>query len=1557
MRKKLALTMIIVMICSLFDWSPLFKTSTANAAVSWPAAVLTGLNTPFAPEDRLVTTQNPPDFRWPSVPGADSYDLQISQSSTVSSVVYENNAITVNYHNFSHVFEAGTWYWRVRYHTPSGGLSEWSEIRKFRIEEDSVKFVVPPVETLLSEVGSQHPRIWTKPETLDAFRGLAQTAGKEFYEAKRAWALANLSVDLPKEPTSVDRAYSDGVVNQMMDMAFVYLISNNAIVGEKAKARLLDIAKWKTDGVTGYVAQDQIHRYITYKSAMAYDWLYGIMTQDERDKVKGMIKIRTQTMVNDLIDKHPIPKNPFDSHGWTAYGYIGIIATAMLHDLDDAETWFRYVVPSYINLMPPWGGESGGWAQGTGYWQWSTLFGKEFMDVLLYATGFNLYDKAYARNEGLYPLYAFPKGSPKGIFGDGSEDSPGGPSVSVYNRLAQMYKDARLKWAAQAVGAGMYPDLSNYFYGAPDVSAQPPLDMPDSRWFQDIGLVAMHEKLYDPDSVSLYFKSSPYGSYNHSHADQNSFIINAFGEPLAIESGFYDDYDTDHDKYYAKMTLASNAITYDGKYGQPVNNIDADGQIVGFVTHPDFDAVSGDASAAYSNALSKADRSIIYVRPNMFVVIDDLQSKKAGGNEFEWRLHAEDDLALDADQAGATILKGAAGLKVRMHAPQQLRTEYEDRFLGIGGTEIPPTKAYAGEQQKHAAFITPKAENATFVSTLEAYKRDSAPQQVQSENHGDYLKLTFTDGTVVYVRLTAAAGEINAGSIRFNGSAAAIKGDSVLLVNGTKVVKDGVTLIESDQIATVVYGRDRLSISSLSDTQVKIHSPGTNKLVHGGSGKEIPRGGSVPEAMGLRGVHWDSEGNTLLVHAESGQRDFKLNQAPVPAPLPDVALQTVIDGVASTVTLQAYSDTLGAPVAWGNLTNVAGLYVVEEAPDGLLFEQHGRRQSVYLEANAAVILQGDAGQLKLRRIRTDAPAATQLWTDPEAAKSTLYMQWQEAESIAAFGGKSFTKYSNRPFMSGGVGLGGWDQPGQWAKWTIQVPKPGKYDLVMKYVAWSPPAGTLTGRLAMVGNQAYYLEAPTTYGANGVPDWGQTPEVWRGLRVKTGQQLEAGPVDITLWLTGGPMNLDWIGLIEEQPDEERPTPPTQLQLISKTDSTATIGWTPSTDNVGVKEYILYVNGVQKKVLPSGTTSETITGLTAANSYTIQLEAVDTSDNRSLLSAPLVFLTPDTDAPAWGTSASLLIEHVFPNAVRLRWSPATDNSGSVAAYKIYREDGTEAGMTAGHLNAFDVVGLQPGGVYTFHVEAADFAGNVTTDGPSLMVTIPASASGGEYYESFDQMPLGPLAATNWRVDVREASTSTVTIEPSPQSSGHVLLVKDATFPSDNEYVEDPIVTRSSTELKGKVTFETRFLFDPLCTNSADRLCTKNGNFELKLGSFGKDIARFTGFSDGTFGYWSDPGTSLKIPKQSGFTLPSGQWMTLRLDLDTALKKYDLTVQSDALKGYKGLVQEYGSLNRTTGVYTVQGIPFYSEPTKEGITTFRFSTNRYTSKFTFDYVTMYP
>ncbi|SDC95727.1 Chitinase A, N-terminal domain [Paenibacillus sp. UNCCL117] len=1565
-KGKMAIVLSFILFLGSLQLLPSQLPSAQAADSDWPASVRTGVNVQFKPEDALVTTQNPPDFGWPYIPGADQYALEVSRKADMSEVVHQQQALASNLYNFPDAFETGTWYWRVKYHKPSTGWSAWSTVRKFRITEDAVPFPVPAIDTLIGNVTSQHPRILTRPEDLTAFRALAQTSGKAVFDAKLDAYNKTKNAPLLTEPTfpypddynkeseeyveaiRALKRYVDPAITRILDAAFVYLITGDPAIGDDAKRQLMNLASWDPDGATKYSINDQVDRAISYRSAYVYDWIYDRLSQEEREQVQEMIRYRTERMMDDLVDDQPIQQYPYDSHGWTNFGFVGVIATALLHDVPEAENWYRKVVPSYINLLPPWGGEDGSWSQGTGYWQWSSAANKEFMDILLTSSGFNLYDKAFSRNEGLYPLYSFPHNSRKGVFGDDNQYVPGGTSVSILNRLAQMYGDPRLKWGAQAIGAIPAMGLSDYFYGDANLPVRPPVDLPRGKWFPTTGLVAMHSELYDPDRVSFYFRSSPYGSYNHNHADQNGFIIQAYGESLAVETGFYDYYNSPHHRDFTRQTLATNAITIDGGKGQPINNIDADGRILGFVTSPDFDATSGDASAAYSGALSKALRHVIYLRPDMFVVIDDLATTIPGGTKFEWRLHAEDQMERDEDGAGATIYKGEAALKLRFYTPGQLESTISTKFIGIKGIEVKPKDIT--DEQVHAAFVTPKTSAVKMVSTMEPYKRGNEPNGAVSTDHGDFMKLVFEDGSIVYVRMTAG-GLIDTGSdgFRFDGAALAVKGDSVLLVDGTWVQKNGVTLIESSQQATIVFGDDRLSVSPQADAQITINAPGITVLRDDASGDLIPSGGSVQPAIDSRGVHWDLANGALTLNVEKGHKAFKLNNASIPGALPPSTMQVEIDGVSAQTPLQSYSDIDGVKVSWGSLSNAAGFYEVLEAPAGFTFEKFGRSRSVLLDANAAVIVRGEPGVLKLKSVGAGDPAIAQTWVDPEATRQVTNMLFQEAEAFIGYGGKAPTRYTTRPFLSGGAGVTTWDQIGQSIQWRFNVPKAGKYDLVIKYVAgWDLPSEPVEDstsiRFIKIGDKMNYFEAPKTI------SFGADPSQWRGLRVKTDQQLPAGPVDLTMWHQRGGMNLDWIALVEVKDDEILPTAPGNLRLDSQTSESVEVSWDASSDNVAVKEYHVFANGERKAVVPAGILTAKIGGLSMGNAYTFTVKAVDTSDNLSKASNELAITIVDTSAPTWGETPSISPMLTFPNAVRLLWTQATD-IGPVTSYKLsVSKDGspvlpeqTVTGVT------YDVTNLQPGGTYRFKVEAVDEHGNRSVDGPEVAVTLPMTGAG--FYDSFDDWQPGDANDGKGWTFTKNNGTSVV-VTPLANIGGQGLQAVDNYHDSSNPSAVAPWLLRKYTPLTGRVTLETKLSFD--------KLNHSVGNYEANLLGSGAIIAKFIGFSDGGIGYQAavnGANAYVRITPYGTYQQPAGQWMTVRFDVDLAAKTFDLTVQADGLKTYSGIPDSMGTLDRTTGTYRVEDVPFMVNTVNvTQLDHFQFRAVSYTGKYTLDYLTAY-
>jgi len=96
------------------------------------------------------------------------------------------------------------------------------------------------------------------------------------------------------------------------------------------------------------------------------------------------------------------------------------------------------------------------------------------------------------------------------------------------------------------------------------------------------------------------------------------------------------------------------------------------------------------------------------------------------------------------------------------------------------------------------------------------------------------------------------------------------------------------------------------------------------------------------------------------------------------------------------------------------------------------------------------------------------------------------------------------------------------------------------------------------------------------------------------------------------------------------DTQPPTPPSQLGATSITTTSATLTWSPSTDNVGVASYDLYVGTTLRLSKLTGT-SAVLSGLACGNSYSITLRAIDAAGNTSVYSTPYLLRTTDCQPP--------------------------------------------------------------------------------------------------------------------------------------------------------------------------------------------------------------------------------------------------------------------------------------------------------------------------------------
>lgn len=284
------------------------------------------------------------------------------------------------------------------------------------------------------------------------------------------------------------------------------------------------------------------------------------------------------------------------------------------------------------------------------------------------------------------------------------------------------------------------------------------LELPQSRHFQDVGWVSMHSALGDPENdIMLSFKSSPYGSFSHSHADQNTFIINAYGENLAINAGYREYHRSQMHKYYTRQTISKNNILINC-HGQEVQDKSSTGKIVRFENTDRYTWTTGDATVAF-NTLSRkgkevvsALRDVVFIDKRYFIIRDHVQLVSPG--RLDWLLHAEHPIEYDVREGQVDIHNAKAYLFGQLHFPGN-----EVRMNATTEFPVPVDPKYARMEfvRKSVYLTAPAVDQGHFSANTVKEKRDHLVYAVlwPSQDPADRSALKSTlldDGTLEVVR-------------------------------------------------------------------------------------------------------------------------------------------------------------------------------------------------------------------------------------------------------------------------------------------------------------------------------------------------------------------------------------------------------------------------------------------------------------------------------------------------------------------------------------------------------------------------------------------------------------------------------------------------------------------------------------------------------------------------------------------------------------------------------------------------------------------------------------
>src|SRR4029077_494192 len=127
----------------------------------------------------------------------------------------------------------------------------------------------------------------------------------------------------------------------------------------------------------------------------------------------------------------------------------------------------------------------------------------------------------------------------------------------------------------------------------------------------------------------------------------------------------------------------------------------------------------------------------------------------------------------------------------------------------------------------------------------------------------------------------------------------------------------------------------------------------------------------------------------------------------------------------------------------------------------------------------------------------------------------------------------------------------------------------------------------------------------------------------------------------------------------QPDTVPPTAPSALQAAGVGQTSMTMSWAASSDNVGVTGYRVFRDGTP--IGSVATTSFALSGLSCGTSYTLGVAAVDAAGNTSATTTTSASTAACADTTAPSAPQGLTASSVGSNEIDLSWNRSTDNVG--------------------------------------------------------------------------------------------------------------------------------------------------------------------------------------------------------------------------------------------------------------------------------------------------------
>lgn len=737
--------------------SPVLKSIKLKCGVVPPACV--------GPMNLSTVEPGSPHFYWTPVEGSASYGIELASDAGFNNIIFKLDGITEPGLIYPKKLNGGTYHWRLWSVDGTGQPSERSRARQFNVG------TLPEVD--LSHL--QHPYLYFKKEDIPAIRE------KLFGKHKATWDIILERADTAfnyrnwneyDTLESADNAWgminlcNEVAHNQILHCSFVWLMTGEEKYGAKARElilRLLEMGIWcgpkfmnPKEFYPVWLATLE-NAMLSRHVAVSYDMLYDYLDEDDRRVIReGLLRLGVLPCLQSWAEPSTIryiPRHQMSAGNWWSVcnGGGGVAALALITEIPEAQKWVKMFADAQRDFLtypggdifnidlkaghggqnvlktdPNWG-EDGGYIESIGYSHYALLFSTYFMEALKNTTGEDLgsYVNPKLLDQPLYFGYWGKNGWETLNFNDAR---PENWSDVCYSILVRRQRSGLAKYMLETT-CPTYKNITALVTEDNSVQATPPDPKHRNKLFKDIGW-SIFRSGWDKEATLMAAKFTQ----GRGHNDLGQYIIHYKGQQFIVDSGITIYTDT-HYHSYSRTTQGHNTLMIDDK-----PQIRADGKVLGFAEVPGAGIVEADLTPAYPDLVNSWKRTLVYLEPGCFVVIDRLTSDEE--HKYDWILHPLGEQEI-IPGVGGKFTQEESTLHLHLISPNKWNASSYDGYV-------------IGTAAKYHMFTPEKpCKDATFVAVFTGAGRGQEVK-VDKEVEVDRIAVRITTPDATYTVMTHA---------------------------------------------------------------------------------------------------------------------------------------------------------------------------------------------------------------------------------------------------------------------------------------------------------------------------------------------------------------------------------------------------------------------------------------------------------------------------------------------------------------------------------------------------------------------------------------------------------------------------------------------------------------------------------------------------------------------------------------------------------------------------------------------------------------------------------